>query len=367
MNFLKPEEKKELESSIKNRSKRSLDLVEEYYKTKNIASIKSAILNMFKKKSFEKQSTNPNNSTFNSVDSGNMNSKEIKEVKLFGAGGASANAGSNNEITNINAKILTKLEKKDSKNFSSTLQNAYTSLDKLLEDLEKSGKISSHKHRYIYQRYKSNDDILLSVWECYTHNSNLPELIENLKIFSTNTNIRRPSGIITNGKTPALVSQKKNEIIDFLKGKENKEKDEIKNKQLHIIDILSQENMLDRKSAPLITQMIYKENHLLISAFEIFSVTKDHWEFCDTLNIITDIYNNEGGKKNIAIPDSKDFKLTQIFETFIRKSKFTEKEKDILRKKLVAKEDFMMSSLEFYETSGDDEELMDTLIILLKK
>jgi vacuolar-type H+-ATPase catalytic subunit A/Vma1 len=224
--------------------------------------------------------------------------------------------------------------------------------------------------------------MLLSAWEVYTHNNNMSELIESLKIFSTNVNARNRH-LVTNGKTPAALAQSKSEIIDFLKGKENKEKEEIKKKQLHIIEILAKENMLDKKSTPLINQMIYKENHLLISAFEIFSVTKDHWEFCETLGLITDIYTGEspkieaGMKSNEAenasqavkiIPNSKDERLKKIFEEITKTSKsFTALEMAALNMKLQNKDEFLFSSLELYEQYKDKDDLFDNLRIILKK
>jgi hypothetical protein len=155
----------------------------------------------------------------------------------------------------------------------------------------------------------------------------------------------------------------------FLKDRE-KEKDEIKLKQLNIIEILAKENMLDKKATPLINDMIYKENHLLISAFEIFSVSKDHWEFTETLSLIAEIYSNNSKKTN-NIPqgdlnDSKDLKLLQIFEEALETANFTEEQKDKLRKKLLEKDNFLMSTLELYENYKDEDDLMDNLQMLVK-
>jgi len=177
-------------------------------------------------------------------------------------------------------------------------------------------------------------------------------------------------------KTPIALAKSKNEIIDFLKSKDNnREKEEIKKKQLNIIEILVKEKMLDRKTSPIINQMIYEENHFLISAFEIFSVSKDHWEFVETLGMITDIYCNDVKKmsksstslvKLVSI-ENNDSRLAILFENFIRNIKiFKDNEVDIFRKKLLTKDEFFMSALEFYENNLDQEEFIENLQQVLK-
>lgn len=251
---------------------------------------------------------------------------------------------------------------------------SYESLDELLQDLEENQKISSHQHKYIIQRYKNKDEILLSAWEVYTYNKFLPDLIESLRIFSTN--VRRQSTVATMTKTPVALAKSKNDIIDFLKSKDNnREKEEIKKKQLNIIEILVNEKMLDRKTAPIINQMIFEENHFLISAFEIFSVSKDHWEFVETLGMITDIYCNDVKKmsksssslEKVAPVENKDSRLAILFENFIKNNKsFSDNEIDIFRKKLFTKDDFFMSAIEFYENNLDQDEFVENLQQVLK-
>jgi hypothetical protein len=224
----------------------------------------------------------------------------------------------------------------------------YNTIEHLLKDLSKNGKISPHQYKYLLQRYKMNDDVILSAWEVYTLNSNLEDLIESIKIFSSSRKINENQP----HKTPIGFAQNKSEIIDFLKSKENREKDEIKLKQLHIIELLAKENMLTNNSADVIYEMIHNENHLIISAFEIFSVSKDHWDFCETLNLITDVY--------ITSPNEE---IT--FKDILLQFEFTDKQIDVLLKKYEEKDDFLLSALEFYNREKDREELLDSLNILL--
>jgi hypothetical protein len=177
-------------------------------------------------------------------------------------------------------------------------------------------------------------------------------------------------------KTPVALAKSKNDIIDFLKSKDNnREKEEIKKKQLSIIEILVNEKMLDRKTAPIIKQMIFEENHFLISAFEIFSVSKDHWEFVETLGMITDTYCNDNKKmsksssslEKVASNENKDSRLAILLENFIKNNKsFNENEIEIFRKKLFTKDDFFMSALEFYENNLDQDEFVENLQQVLK-
>jgi hypothetical protein len=271
---------------------------------------------------------------------------------------------------------------------------SYSSLKDLLKDLENSNKISSHQHKYILHRYNNKDYNLLKAWEVYTENKFLPDLIESLKKFSTNA--RRVSNVITNGRTPVAVTESKNDIIEFLKVKDNnREKDEIKKKQINIIKILVKEKMIDEKTAPIINEMIYNENHFLISAFEIFSVSKDHWEFCETLDMITDVHCNDYEiseaeesninmiNDNIIVKDegdndnnnNNDNKLESLLENFIKELKeekkmdgkefnFTDDEFDSFRKMFFENDEFFMSALEFYGSNLDKEEFIENLKML---
>jgi len=274
--------------------------------------------------------------------------------------------------TNSKKQLQENLKHKKSINIEN---KTYDSLDELLQDLEDSQKISSHQHKYIIQRFNNKDDILMSSWEVYSFNKHLPDLIESLRIFSTN--VRRQSNVVPMEKTPVALARSKNDIMDFLKSKDtNREKEEIKKKQLNIIEILVKEKMLDKNTAPIINQMIFEENHFLISAFEIFSVSKDHWEFVETLGMITDIYFNDGKRmskssnslEKVATVENKDSKLAILFENFIKNhlKKFTDKEIDIFRKKLFTKDDFFMSALEFYEINSDQDEFIENLQQVLK-
>ena len=432
-NFLNMEEKEIFENVISEKNNEALEIYDTYLRTGNILSIKTLVKALVKKynsKNSIRKNSKENRNNFNNhqtqltdeKSSGEILSKlekikkkhNIENIKIIKNYNYTNN--NNNEYTernknddeeedniiindsdclklNKNTKIINKLdfsnnksnpkntnkknkiinydesEKDESFEDLTNKNKQYSSLDDLLKDLEKLGKISFHQYKYIIQRYINKDEILLSAWEVYTFNHFLPDLIESLKIFSIN--VRRTSNVITNGKTPIALAKSKNDIIEFLKSKENIEKEEIKKKQLHIIEILAKEKMLDEKTAPTIYQMIYEENHFLISAFEIFSVTKDHWEFCETLDVFCD-YLKRNNKSSSSLDkinpvENKDSKLAILFENFMKNNDvFSEKEIEILKKKLLTKEEFFMSSLEFFEMNQDQNEFLDSLQFCIK-
>jgi hypothetical protein len=421
MKFLKPEEKKELEALIKTRNKYAIEVVENYYRSKNVIALKSAVLNLLKKKrevrneipsnererqikslhtrdreSISKDSKEKERESFQLIQMGENRNERCESINT-----KVSPSHSHSQSQNFNGKIYKKLENQESRKNSPS--KSYNNLESLLDDLEKSGKISSLQHKYIHQRYKNNDDMVNSAWEVYLKTKDIVELIESLKVFTTNMNKKMStsnanSKSIPNPVTPADLKESKKEIIDFLKSKPNKkEKETVKIMQYNMIKILARDNSIEKSYLPLLKEMILEENPLLISAFEVFGVTKDHKDFSHTINIIAYLYNknsnssenrentksnileeqkNSNSKKEIHIvnsnpypPESKDFKLLNLFENFIKNNSgnvFNEYEKEILMKKCREKNQFLMSSIEFYEQSKDAEELIDTLRIILK-
>jgi hypothetical protein len=332
---LTKEDKKVIEGHYKNKDDTLKEIMTEWYKTGDIITTKIHV-----NKILDKANNKGSTSILDNV---------IKLNKL-----------KNSPIKQVNQSNFT-----ESINNSPTfhMKQKYASFDDVLADLVSLGKISPHQHKFLFQRYKSHDDIILSAWEVYIHNTNLVDLIESIKLYSSSRKF--PTSQVT--KTPIGFAKNKSEIIDFLKSKENKEKEEIKDKQLHIIRLLVKEGMLNKNSGNVINEMIQKENHLLISAFEIFSVNKDHWDFCETLNLITEIYNNtdepRGNGENETEQDISENHLDKVLNMF----EFSKDEKELIHKKYNEQDDFLLSTLEFYEKSKDQNELFDNLNILLGK
>jgi hypothetical protein len=110
------------------------------------------------------------------------------------------------------------------------------------------------------------------------------------------------------------------------------------------------------------------ENQIIISAFEIFSVTKDHWEFCDTLGILTKMLKNEGGDAELESPIKKeeDNKMLEICPD-IESLGFKHKEINQLNELYKAGNKILISSVESYKMIKNDEELVENLRLVLKK
>ena len=85
-------------------------------------------------------------------------------------------------------------------------------------------------------------------------------------------------------------------------------------KQKEIINLLYQEKCIEEKVYNIIEKKIIEEDSGLNSAFEVYVITKDHHEFIETLNIISELNEN--------------YKF--IFYKLIHKSKFNHSEKDYL-------------------------------------
>jgi hypothetical protein len=61
------------------------------------------------------------------------------------------------------------------------------------------------------------------------------------------------------------------------------------NKQKEIISILYNENCIDKNTYDIINNKIEKDDKGLISAFEVYAITKDHLEFIETLTLISSL------------------------------------------------------------------------------
>lgn len=358
MKFLKPEQKKDLENMLKSKNKYAMEVVDNYHKNKNIASLKSSVMSLLRRRSGVQASTSNTSSIVN----------QQYETK---------------STIPAPSKIFKKLEKNESsknsnENYLTTSSTKnFTNIESLLEDLERTGKISSLQHKYIHQRYKNNDELVMSTWEVYLKTKDLTELVESLKVFTSN--IKKLNNSNPPPVTPADLKESKKEIIEFLKLKNNKkEKETVKIMQYNMIKILARDSSIEKNYLPILKDMILEENTFLISAFEVFGVTKDHKDFSHTINMIAYLYNKNNISDKRLTPQSspkpsenKDDKLKLLFDNFLNTpaalNAFNEGEKESLKRKIIEKNQILMSSLELYEISQDAEELIDTLIILLKK
>jgi len=355
-----------------------MNLLAQYMKGRNLSILKTGVMNLLKNNA---NKVSPPRNPKEEVPKGKRDSKSKNEVKK-----EEPRAELTNKIsTNSNPGFRTSMVIPSNIHMEKEEVQMLSDFEKLLNSLVEQDDISRNQAKFVCERFVRNDEFILSTWEIYQYNKNIEEFIENIRISSSKI-VPDPR---EKGKTPAQFKIKKKEIMRFLENREIQEKKEIKEKQKHVIEILLNENLINKDIMPLINEMIENENNLLISALEIFSVTKDHWDFCETLDLIFAIFKNnkEGGSEKKSMDSSidkqtsnvsamnsgknmnqTDLTLTQLLNLFLNtKTKFSEKQKEFIRGKLKAKDPFLLPCLELYHDNGDEEELFESLEMLIKK
>ena len=85
--------------------------------------------------------------------------------------------------------------------------------------------------------------------------------------------------------TPETIKKSKKELCCFLQNEEQIE-NKILIKQKEIINLLYNEECLDKKTFEIINKKITQDDQGLISAFEVYAISQDHIEFIETLKLI---------------------------------------------------------------------------------
>jgi hypothetical protein len=269
----------------------------------------------------------------------------------------------NNNILMLKNKIK-KLLKKEMENKLISPTISKSNYVNIVDDLKNKNIINIGEYNFIKTHLNKKDDNVINIFQLYEKNENDKELVQALKLFHN-----KRSRIFQGDKTPVQFTKGGKEYIDYFKTQKIIEKEEIKKKQLYVIDMLSKENMLDSDHATLVKQMIENENQIIISAFEIFSVTKDHWEFCETISIFTETYKQHEGEqeeKSEELPVAQQMTIEDYFPE-IKKNGFTNQEISILNTQLAEKQKMLVGSLESYAKNKDVDDLIETLKLIAKK
>lgn len=244
----------------------------------------------------------------------------------------------------------------------------------VLDRLKNSNKIDNEVFNFIVQQLKRKDNMLMSMFEKYKKNSNLQEFVESIVLF-----YKKRSKVFAGEKTPVIFNQKGKDYIDFVKTQKKINMDEVKEKQLSLVKMLKDENIIQENAFPIIQKMIQDENQIVVSAFEIMSVTKDHWEFTETINLVIENYNllsKETNNKsmnestdNKKVEEEKKDKIQSIHDYFpeITKNGFNRMEIDKLNELVSQEHKMLMGALISYQKDNDVDDLIDTLKIILKK
>lgn len=244
----------------------------------------------------------------------------------------------------------------------------------VLDRLKNSNKINNEVFNFIVQQLKRKDNMLMLIFEKYKKNSNLKELIESIELF-----YKKRSKVFAGEKTPVIFNQKGKDYIDFVKTHKKIDMDEVKEKQLSLIKMLKDENIIQESAFPIIQKMIQEENQIVVSAFEIMSVTKDHWEFTETINLVIENYNSQnkdsveksnsqvGSNKKVEEEKAEKSKSINDYFPEINKNGFNRMEIDKLNELVSKEHKMLLGALISYQKDNDVDDLIDTLKIILKK
>ena len=280
-----------------------------------------------------------------------------------------------NEDSNLNSKTNKSPNSNNSKTLNTNKSNKSLSFENYVKKLENENKINKQKTLLLINEFNSGNNMLLSFWEIYKKGKDKEELFENIEIFLKKFENKIPKNIknekdnkeLNGGKTPLSIQSFKKDLVNYLK---NTERKETKTKQKKIIDLLIKEHFLNHSSQKFFYDKISNEDKEVTAAFEVFSVTLNHIDFSETLNLIYDLVtekSKEDKKKNNDKNHNKNkdeflIRLNRVLD----KGKFNDNEKKIAKEEYEKKNNVLMSILEVYDPD-DEEDTIDSLKSLIPK
>jgi hypothetical protein len=158
---------------------------------------------------------------------------------------------------------------------------------------------------FLIEKFNQKNSIIKSIFDVYLREWNFNELISSLNIFLKNElkldhtpkNKNNNNNFLSfpnnsNEKTPKEVRESKENLYMLINPNNNNRPENIIIKQKEIISILFENNCIDNSTYDIIYKRIDGDDKNLTSAFEVYSINKDHHDFIETLNIIAmDIKN----------------------------------------------------------------------------
>lgn len=234
-----------------------------------------------------------------------------------------------------------------------TVRGFKTIMDKIMYQ----GIIKKNEYNFLMYRFNQKDEMLCSVWEVYCNGKDEEDFIDNIEIF-----IKKYQNLITkfagennskqSSQTPSVKSQAKKSSGSLSTYKANlskiiksKGKYNTKPKQKELIDLLIRKNLIPSTSKEILYSKIDNEEQVIISAFEVFSVTLNHIDFAETVNL------------SVKSPEEGDDKYSYILEVILKEGNFSEKDKEIVRKELSNNNEMLMSILESFDKDDIDDSI----------
>lgn len=262
-----------------------------------------------------------------------------------------------------------------------------------IKHLLKKEKITEQTYSYIVQKYNEKQEMLLSFWEMYTADNDEDDFYDNIDIFINKYKNHISKHIPQTTMIKKVTSKHKDEtthnVQPQMKGTSksinrygedlkkcymsNNVNKDLKEKQKKIIDWLIKKSYITNDNVKLIYELIDKEEQTMTSAFEVFSVTFNHLDFVETLNVIVEKYNkkhngdgdaSENGDNGNGSGNGK--KMFDVLKVVVENGGFSSKEKNILNEELNNNNAMLMSILESFDPD-DVEDTVDTVATFLKK
>lgn len=321
-NWMKDNEKELIIKMIENLTKEGITLLEDFERTSNILTMRNKIKKMLKSITLGKKNSSTN--------SNNVKVDNFKDRLMI----------------ILNKKLI---KKKD--------------YDKIIENIN-----------------KQNKD-LLNIIETsnFTTELDIQSLSNTLKKFIVENDLN---------KTPVILAKTKQTIKNiYNKEPDNSEKNEIKNKLLLVLDALYSQEMLDKETLNICSILIEMEHPMLVAAFETLSVTMMYKDFCETITTLSKLekennskYINECLNNAQKVKDDNEIKLNNNTGNGLKKEMtifdylpniddldYGGNEINILNKLVKENYKFLFDTIELYKDNKDEEDLKETLDIIIKK
>ena len=277
----------------------------------------------------------------------------------------SLNSMNRKESSNEDNKIIKNSENDNSNNKKKEKET----FESFLKKMENENKLTKQKVSYLLSEFQNGNNMLLSFWEVYIEGKDDAEgLLESLEIFLLKyggkiqkENNLKPTTFTKDaneGKTPVSIKTFKKDLVNYFK---NSERKQTKTKQKKIIDLLIKEHFLSQGSQKFFYEKISNEEKNVTAAFEVFSVTLNHIDFYETLNII---YSNRNENEQNKDNQKGEFliKLNGILE----RGNFLENEINVVKEEYEKKNNVLMSILEVYDPD-DEEDTIDSIKSFITK
>ena len=211
--------------------------------------------------------------------------------------------------------------------------------------------LSDSKVIFLKKKLTSKNNILKSILEDY-HNKKITKtnFEEKINSFLKKESKNNYKTIKTKQNTPEALKESKDKLYWFIHPEVVKSKN-ILNKQKEIILLLYREFCIDKNTYDIINKKIEGDDKGLISAFEVYAVTKDHNEFIETLRLISDLNENYKGH----------------FYHLINLSNFSFSHKDKLINLYNERNESLFKILKNYDENEDKENALSEMKYLIHK